>query len=210
MRNQTNFNAIAPVYDQLCQMVFGKTHRYVQIGLLRYIKPNSKVLIVGGGTGWVLEEISKQLPTSLEITYIEKSIKMLAISQKRDAAQNRVIYINEPLENCNLASQNYDVVFTPFLFDCFTEASLQQAFLQLGACLKPNGLWLYADFKVTQGRAWWQKPILSLMYLFFRVVSRVDARTLVPVSTYFAPYKLVAEQQFVWGFIVGQVYQKPI
>ena len=77
---KNNYNTIAGYYDFLSRTIFQRSIINAQVALLSYIKPNSTVLIVGGGTGWILEKIE---PAGLEITYVEISENMLALSRKR-------------------------------------------------------------------------------------------------------------------------------
>ena len=46
------FNSIAPVYDALATLVFGRSIRNAQLCFLGDIGYRGKVLILGGGTGW--------------------------------------------------------------------------------------------------------------------------------------------------------------
>ena len=54
-----NYNGIAKFYDALSRIVFQRSIIISAQFLIEFIADNNKVLIVGGGTGWILEEISK-------------------------------------------------------------------------------------------------------------------------------------------------------
>ena len=71
----SNYDNSAAFYDQLSQMVFGKALIRAQLYLLQQVPPNSTVLIVGGGTGWILEELSNIHYSGLAITYVEISFR---------------------------------------------------------------------------------------------------------------------------------------
>lgn len=76
--------------------------------------------------------------------------------------------------------------------------------------LKTGGLWLYTDFipEKYQTRLW-QKMLLNAMYLFFGVLSKVDARVLTDMDPYFEKnYKTVIENWFYGKFIRSNIYQK--
>ena len=130
-----NFNNSAWFYDRLARLVYGKALIEAQVWLLQYIPANSKVLIAGGGTGWILEEIANVHPAGLQITYIEVAPAMMAKSKKRDAGSNIVTYINEAIENVALPA-SFDVIITPFLFDNFTEYTLSGIFNSIHNTLK--------------------------------------------------------------------------
>jgi len=96
MRN--NYDRIARYYDVLSRMVFFRAQLKAQIDQLHFIPANSSVLIVGGGTGWILEEIAKVHSSGLRITYVEISAKMLDLSRKRKVGANEVTFVHSPAE----------------------------------------------------------------------------------------------------------------
>ena len=201
-----NYDNAAWFYDRLSRLVYGRqlinAHRF----LLSYIPANSKILIAGGGTGYVLEELTKLFPSGLHITYVELSANMIALSKQRNAGNNEVNFINAAIEDVP-QQQQYDVVFTPFLLDNFTQQHLQQVFIHLHRFLKPSGLWLCSDFQLT-GR-WWQVILLKLMFVFFRLLDCVQVNRLPDIDSIFEQYayKPVAQKTFFGDFIKSTVYQ---
>lgn len=205
-----NYDAAAWFYDALAKLVFGKALIRAQQFLIKEIRPKTHLLIVGGGTGWILEELAKVHPSSLKITYVEISAKMIALSRKRNFGQNEVFFVQKPIESYQL-TQKYDVILTPFLFDNFSVARIQSVFDQLHGSLKSNGLWLLADFQVQKNRQrGWQKLLLKTMYLFFGWLCSVETSKLIEMDTFFnyKNYIKEAENTFYKGFIIAQVYQK--
>lgn len=120
-----NYNNSAWFYDQLSRLVYGRTLIKAQAYLLKYVPENANILIVGGGTGEILEELSKVHPAGLQITYVEIAKNMMTRSKKRDVDNNEVVFINDAIENVALKA-NFDVVITPFLFDNFKEPTAQR------------------------------------------------------------------------------------
>jgi ubiquinone/menaquinone biosynthesis C-methylase UbiE len=202
-----NYDNSAWFYDPLSRLIYGKALVKAQVYLLQYIPAGSNILIAGGGTGWILEEISKLHPSGLKITYVEISAKMMIISRKRNVVSNQVTYINEPVEN--LEEQNsYDVLITPFLFDNFTEQTLQNVFAHLHNKLKSDGIWLNTDFRPT-GK-WWQSFLLQSMILFFRIICQIEAKKLPEIEKCFeqCQYKVTDRKSFFGEFILSTAYQK--
>jgi len=202
-----NYDNSAWFYDRLSRMIYGKNLIRSQVYLLTHILEGSNILIVGGGTGWILEEITKLYPSGLNITYVEISAKMMALSRKRDTDGNKIIYINEAVENMSFQT-NYDVVITPFLFDNFTEQTQQKVFTHIHSYLKPGGLWLNADFQLT-GK-WWQTFLLRSMLLFFRLICGIESKQLPDTKKIFERhvYTIIAQKSFFGEFIISTVYQK--
>lgn len=207
MAMPANYDNSASFYDRLSRLVFGKALINAQVWLLPHIPKNAKVLIAGGGTGWILDEITKLHPSGLSISYVELSAKMMALSQKRHTGQNTVTYINKPAEQAHLPA-DFDVVITPFLFDNFTDATLPGVFKHLHNTLKTGGLWLYADFQLT-GK-WWQYAMLKSMLLFFKVLCGVPSWRLPDVDKQFniSRYAVIDRKSFFGDFVVSKVYKK--
>ncbi len=190
----------------LSRAVYGMALVNAQVYLLQYIPANARVLIVGGGTGWILEEMTKIHPSGLNITYVEIAPKMMALSKKRNTCDNHVVFINDAIENVSLPA-NFDLVLTPFLFDNFTEHTTQKVFDHIRPLLKANGLWLNCDFQ--HSGKWWQGVLLRSMILFFRAVCHIEASHLPDVEKHFKghDYKAMAKQAFFSDFIVSTVYK---
>jgi ubiquinone/menaquinone biosynthesis C-methylase UbiE len=203
----SNYDNAAWFYDSLARLIYGKALINAQVYLLQYIQPNTNILIVGGGTGWILEELTKIHPSGLTMTYIEISAKMTALSQKRNTGDNQITFVNDAIENINLPA-DFDVVITPFLFDNFTEQTLQKVFSHINTLLKPNAIWLNTDFQLT-GK-WWQKGLLRSMILFFKVLCRIESDQIHAIEPYFIQngYSVIGAKTFFGEFIVSKVYQK--
>lgn len=205
----TNYDKIATNYDLISRLVFGKTVVNAQVCLLKYIPADSNILIAGGGTGWILEELSKVHSNSLKIDYVESSLQMIRLSQKRNCESNEVNFINLPAENFS-TEKKYDIILTPFFFDNFQAEKIQYIFLKLDSFLKDDGAWLYVDFVYDEkkGRLW-QRLLLKIMYFFFRVTSHIETQQLVDMDTFFNPlYKKVVEISHYHNFVKSIVYKK--
>lgn len=203
----SNYDNAAAFYDALSRVVFGKAIVRAQTFLLSFIPVNSSVLVVGGGTGWILEEIARIHPSGLSITYIELSANMIARAKKRSCGNNHVELICGPVEGLS-PIQRYDVVITPFLFDSFTEDTLAKVFPGIHSLLKTNGLWLFCDFKANGTR--WQRLLLKCMYLFFKMLCRIETTRMPQIEAHFIKYhyRLVSAKNFYGNFIASIVYQK--
>jgi len=200
-----NYNNSAWFYDKLSKVIYGKALVRAQVYLLPFIAPQSNVLIVGGGTGWILEEIAKVHASGLQITYVEVASKMIALARKKDPAGNKVEFINQPVEDVPFEIE-FDVIITPFLFDNFTEENLQKIFAHIERSLKSGGLWLNTDFHLT-GK-WWQKVLLKLMLLFFRIICNIEAKKLPEIQSCFRNYTVIQQKPFFGNFILSTAYQK--
>jgi ubiquinone/menaquinone biosynthesis C-methylase UbiE len=207
---KNNYDKIARYYDTLSRLVFFKAQLNAQIALLKDIPVDSSLLIVGGGTGWILEEIAKIHASGLTITYVEISEKMLDLSRKRDVKQNQVSFVQAAIADY-VTEESFDVIMTAFLFDNFSGNAAVEVFEQLHRYLKTSGLWLFTDFYYTPKTGkFWQGWLLQTMYFFFRRISDVEADKLVDMEPLFkrAGYTIRKTQYTYQRFIKSLVYLK--
>jgi ubiquinone/menaquinone biosynthesis C-methylase UbiE len=207
---QNNYDPIARYYDVLSRLVYFRAQLNAQTDQLPLIPANSTILIAGGGTGWILEEITKIHPSGLKITYVEISEKMLSLSKKRDVKNNTITYIHAAAEDLPVGT-TYDVIITAFLFDNFSKDKISTVFNNFHVSLRSEGLWLFSDFyyNETEGKRW-QKYMLKAMYFFFRQISSVETNTLTDTAHYFEEqsYRQLKVANYYGGFIKAIVYQK--
>jgi ubiquinone/menaquinone biosynthesis C-methylase UbiE len=194
-------------YDRLSRLVYGNALVRAQVYLLQFIKPDASILIVGGGTGWILDELTKLYPSGLHITYVEVAADMMALSKKRNTGANQLLFINDAIENVPLV-EGFDAAITPFLFGNFTTETTHRVFEHIHLLIKPAGLWLNCDFQLT-GK-WWQRVLLRSMFLFFRIVCHIEASELPDVERCFDRngYKTMAEKTFFGEFMIAKAYRK--
>ncbi len=208
MAKSGNFNSIAFFYDPLSRLVYGKSIRNAQIHLLSFIPPEANVLIIGGGTGWIIDEVTKIHSSGLRITYVDNSSKMIERSRKRKTGRNQFTFVEATIEELLLEPKQYDAVLTPFVFDVFSQSTAKEVFFKLEQSLKSGGLWLYCDFQLTSTSKYWQKALIKLMYRFFRTTCKIEATKLPVISPYFSTYKNITHKEYCKNFISVQVFQK--
>ncbi len=204
-----NYDKIAPVYDLLSRLVYGNSIRKAQCSLVQFIKPENRILLIGGGTGWILEEMAKLHTSGLTIDYVEASAKMIQLAQKKSRGNNTVRFIQTPVEDFSAAGL-YDVIFTPFIFDNFNKEKAALIFKKLSPLLKSQGIWLHCDFTGDKKEdPFWQRLLLKIMYAFFRLTTGIETSKLIPIENYFQPaYQKIFEMYFYARFIQATAYRK--
>lgn len=168
------FNSIAPVYDWLAQLVFGDAIWKSQIHFLNEIKPSDKVLILGGGSGKILESI----PICQSIYFLEKSEKMLQLAKKRNVNQ-KISWLCEDFLIYH-SEEVFDVIICPFFLDAFNEKNLELVINQIRKYLKSSGKLLVIDFQIKKK---WHAILVLAMYLFFRIVVSYNGKKLLNFSS---------------------------
>ncbi|MCX6216048.1 class I SAM-dependent methyltransferase [Spirosoma sp.] len=203
-----NFNLIAPVYDVLAFVVFGRKLQQAQGHFLSTIPPKASVLLVGGGTGWLLEQVLIRCQTE-RVLYLETSSRMVARATRRmtDKSLLGMVEFRVGDETSLRSGEQFDVVITPFLLDLFSEHTLQSRLIpSLLSVLKSGGMWLVTDFVAPP--AWWQKILLWAMIRFFRLIAGIETRKLANWQQSLSDAGLVlqARKPQVGGMVSAEVW----
>ncbi|KAA9356729.1 class I SAM-dependent methyltransferase [Larkinella humicola] len=171
----TGFDGIAPFYDALSRLVFGNSLRKAQVYWLGSVPQKADILVLGGGSGWLLSRILAVCdPRS--VLYIDASPVMISLAKKEVKNDSRVIF-RVGTETAIWPGDGVDVLFTPFVLDLFTEERLQTQLLpRLLDCLHRDGYWFCCDFD--QPVYGWQRLLLWAQYRFFRTLSHIEAHRL--------------------------------
>lgn len=172
-RPAADFGRVAGFYDLLAGLAFGGALRRAQrAALAAGLPPPSptplRVLVLGGGAGWVLTELWRQQPTA-QVLYLEVSAGMLARTRARlrrqPAPPGAAVELREGSETALRPGEQFDVLITFFVLDCFTAAALPAALARLQAARRPGARWLVADFRPAQRG--WRLWLTQAMYRFF-------------------------------------------
>ncbi len=205
MKSHKGFDRLSRFYDLVVRLVFGQAIWQAQVALIREVNNKKHWLILGGGTGWILEDIFEAHPNA-RVTYVEASQKMIDQAKKRKL-KGSVNYILGSLDQLP-KGENYDVVMTAFFWDMFsTDESLKMK-ASIGQHLKNDVIWLLADFKNTD--IWRQRVLLKVMYGFFRVTCRIEASVLPDFDKIFekGKYEVLFCETFYHGMIQSAIYKE--
>jgi len=197
------FDKIAFVYDRLAQLVYGKSIIDAQKYFLGKIPGHSKILILGGGTGWILQEIFK-LNSNVEIYYIEASSKMISLAKEK--INNEQIHFVHGTED-NIPQQiQFNVVVTNFYLDLFSDDSMKSVLQKIKISLSSNAQWIVTDFVNEKS---WQRLLLKVMYAFFRFTSGIEAKKFPDWENemLLIEVKEIGSKKFYNGFIETKLYQ---
>ena len=190
------------MYDFLARLVFGPAILKSQVAFLDEIKEGNRVLILGGGTGRLLEYISAQ---NVIVYYVEPSTKMLTRAQKRNC--NAEVNFHQSRFEDFQNDDNYDVIICPFFLDLFSEVHLKEILAKIKDCLKSEGKLIVSDFS---SRVKGRYPILllKLMHVFFRMTSNMESRQLLDHDWFLLELGFQLEKEHSWfgGLIYGRKY----
>lgn len=205
-----NYDKIANYYDRIHHLFYGQSEVHAQVELLDYVRPGDRILILGGGTGWILEKIAAIFPSGLRITYVESSVRMMELTKTRVWAQNEVELVTSMVEEWK-GETEYDCVLTGFFFDNFNEAHAAAIVRHVTAYLKIGGYWLESDFYYPRKRGkLWQAILLNSMYISARLICGVEAKKLPDMDRIFAAagYRVSYTSFHYQRFIRSVVYRR--
>jgi tRNA (cmo5U34)-methyltransferase len=199
------FDRIAFVYDFLAKLVFGEAIKESQKYFLNKISNYSNVLILGGGSGWLLAELLEIKP-NCEVWYIEASEKMISLSKSKIKNEQTVHFIHGTEQDIPL-SIKYDVVITNFYLDLFTDHQLENVVTKIQSSTKLGAHWIITDF--VDNNKWWQKVMLKVMYRFFRITCNIESHQLPEWNRFIEKtgVKEIESKRFYRGFIKAALYQ---
>jgi len=167
---RNGFDFLAPYYDQLASLIFRDAIKKAQISLLSAIPSQSDILILGGGTGWIIREILQKQP-HCHIWFVDSSRGMIDLAIKNNSDTQSVTFIcGTP---ASIPNRKFSVIILPFFLDMFSPEVLKKNVLSIAGASDQETDWLITDF-VNQQK-WWQKMLLKLMYYFFRIVCNLEA-----------------------------------
>ena len=209
-----DYGPLARYYDLLASLAFGGSLRRAQRAALAAglasIGPAPRVLVLGGGPGWVLGALWRACPTA-RVLYLEVSAPMLARTQarlqRRPPPPGGAVELRLGSEADLQPGEQFEALVTFFVLDSFLPDALPPALTQLAAARRPGAPWLVADFLPAAGG--WRRALLAVMYWFFGRVVGLQARQLPPWPAALAArdLRLTWEQHFFGGAVAAQVWR---
>lgn len=200
---KSGYDKIAPFYDNMVGLCLGKNIFDAQVHFFKEIPSSANVLILGGGTGWIVKQLFK-INHNCKIWYIDSSEKMIEIAIKGTQQYNTVFIHGN--ENDIPVNVQFDAVITNFYLDCFSHQELTSITDKIKRSLHTNGIWIVTEF-VDTGRTRHQF-LLWTMHQFFKWVCKHPNTRLVDWQQVFRlkEFDVIKEKSFQDGFIKAVVY----
>ena len=207
MSTLNRFNRLAPYYDTLKRLAFGRSIGDSEVHFLNRLPGNGCILILGGGSGDLLVNLFRVHP-HCSVWYVEASSKMMSLAREKLPVVNRsqVTFIHGT-EKTIPPGIAFDGVITNFFLDLFPDGEVLSICQAVGKQLKSEGVWLIADFV---DEKWWQRLLLAVMYPFFVLTCRIQTRRLPRWRDQLTSAGFVhrSSKGFFSGFIKASIYQK--
>lgn len=206
-----DYNRIAWIYDALAQSVFRGAVLKSQTHFLPLIQPNSNLLIIGGGSGQVLEAINR-LNIPLIIDFIEPAQPMIEKAKRRcSKLHNLSINFHQVRFQDFETSSRYDWVCCFYFLDLFKEQTFNLHVKHISQLMNSNSQLLVSEFQNPSGH-FWKKVLSRLMHLFFKLTTNLESNRLKDIHTLLTNqgFDRVNKAEFFSQFIFSAVYQKEV
>lgn len=202
----SGYDKIAPFYDDLVGLVFGKDIYDAQTCFFNEIPSGANVLIIGGGTGWILIGLIKLNPCC-KIWYIDSSERMIGLARNKVNENKSIVFIHGTETDIPVDVQ-FDTIITNFFVDSFSNEVLPSIIELIEKSLLLNGKWLVAEFVDTSKKK--HQSLLWFMHVFFKWVCQHPNIRLVDWQEAFKSrsFLIVKEKDFHQGFIKSVVFSK--
>lgn len=156
------YNTVARFYDFTKRMVFGRTLDKAGVYYVNEWRELQNVLIIGGGTGQILHDLS---PHS-NITYVEASSEMIRLARKRPVPC-QVSFVHSDILDFQ-TDEKYDLVLLNFFLDLFTEDEITRQLKHIRPFIHPDTQIVITDFKpIEEQDSRWKRLVLRSTLLFF-------------------------------------------
>jgi len=198
-----DFDSIAPIYDRLALWVFGESLNLAKRENLSRIEIGSSILVIGGGTGEIIEYIDKST-SGCTIWFCEKSEQMIIRAKNRKVKHNTVRYLNTDV--FNLPYRSYNVIISNFFMDMLSKNKIIQLIDRLKEKSNNNQLWLVADFK---NSSLIRNMFIKIMYVFFAITAKSRVFRFPNIDTIFkqAGFQCITEKEFGYKTVFARVYK---
>ncbi len=209
-----SFDQLAPHYGWMEAVLAGPRLQRVRTTWLAQLAGCRHLLVAGVGHGPALAAVLHAHPR-LHITCLDASRGMLAHAKRRarkaGADLSRLTFVHASLPGWT-PPQRFDAIATHFFLDCFRPEQLAAVVAALAAAAAPDAVWLVSDFAVPDRglRRLRARAVHALMYVFFRVATRLPARRLTRPDALLedAGFRLRGRRTSEWGLLQADWWER--
>lgn len=213
MTPRPSFDRLAPVYHLLERLAFGPLLHRCRTAHLHRLAGCRFALVLGDGDGRFLADLLRA-NLAVRVDSLDISPGMLALARRRvrrvPGAAERVRFVTADVRTAPLAGTHYDLVVTNFVLDCFGPSELERVIDRVAAVCSPTARWVDGDFRVPAGGwpRWAARVALAVMYLFFRIVTRLPAGRLIDPAARMEDrgFRLIAEVSRLRGGLTSRLW----
>lgn len=211
-----SFDRIAPFYQLLEYLVFGKALQRRRCAFLADIQGCEKVWVLGDGDGRFTASLIMSWQTNRKVRrvrYVDSSRRMISLAKRRlklmDEPTASVSFCQGDVLDLPL-TDTYDLVVSHFFLDCFCDDQLATLVPKIASRAESQAAWLISEFAIpSQG---WRRlaamAAIACMYFFFRVAADIRPGRLPEYRIYLqkSGLQLAKRQSAFGGFLVSELW----
>jgi SAM-dependent methyltransferase len=179
-----NCDAIAPYYEVLEHLSFGRRLEQTRFAFLEEARASRRAIVCGGGDGRFLARLLRANPT-VQVDFVDLSPKMIELAEKRitgmgRAARRRVSFHASDIREFASRPEEYDLIVSHFFLDCFSDAELADVVGSLADWAAPEVTWIVSDFREMEGliSRIWTSGVTRTLYAAFRLTTGLQVMRL--------------------------------
>ena len=215
-RSPATYDRVVPIYDFSKTLLFLGSIQRCQNHYLPLLKESKTLLIIGGGTGKIIDDIQKHCNFEA-LDYVDNSPKMIAsaeqhIQKQHPQMKEKIKFHALDVFNYSPASM-HDAIIVPFALDCFTNEQLNNLGDKLTEWLASDGLLLFSDFhesKSSGSSRLLSRLITRTLYFILNTICRLRIDELPDFERMFKnqPWVLLGEHTFFFGVLKSYAYKR--
>ena len=203
-----SFDTLAPFYTWMEHLSAGGKLQRCRTAYLESVPEPRHILTLGEGHGPFLAACRARFPQA-HIVVAEGSARMIQQARRRlakarlDSPLVELVHID--IFAWTPPPAAFDLIATHFFLDCFTKEQIEGLIPRIASSATPQATWLLADFQ--EARQGWRRTrsraILAIMYLFFRIVTRLPAHRLADPDPHLqrAGFQLRERRTYDWDLL---------
>jgi ubiquinone/menaquinone biosynthesis C-methylase UbiE len=201
-----NCDKIARAYRWLEYIAFGRALQRRRFCFLADAVGSRRALLLGDGDGRFLARLAPLSQACID--YVDVSGRMLDLARREVlkicAGARCIAYRQADARTLPLPAAEYDLIVTHFFLDCFNERDLECLIARTARAAQPGAQWIVSEFR----RPPWATPLLSALYLFFRVTTGLTTRRLMDHRPMLAKhgFRLKREETSRLGLLASELW----
>lgn len=147
--------------------------------------------------------------------YVDISDKMIGKAKKKltTTYPGKINAVNFICGSCDEIpeAEKFEIIFTPYVLDCFTNEELPAVMKKLDQHLFPDGKWFFSDFNIPENKLKsFSFVTIRTLYFFFNIICALGVKRLPDFKGEFGQmkYQLEKEKYFSGGLLAAKVYKK--
>ncbi len=209
------FDRIVFMYDTIARMASFNQINKSQLAFIEKLSTQSTSLVIGGGTGYFLQQLLKTNRT-IRVTYVDASAKMIAYARKRVAKQlpkelHRVTFVCKPVEELDPAGV-YDVIVCNYFLDLFDDTQVDTLMRSFNKQMSKGSLLYVTDFSIPSNRMLraGTRIGLRMLYWLFGKAVYLPTRKLPSIDPLIKHHGLtvIHSKLFLQGILTCTMYKK--